>query len=248
MQRRAQACPRQRSRWGPLGSVALALAVWLPGADAVAARVGGALGLSSQLVDRGVAVTPATSTVQGAAYWLPAPGWSLSVSASSLLRKPGELRLVTAEASRNWTLSDNWQMQAGLLYYVYPANRVEKLLNRNEASLGWSYRDLLSFSVAAFQLPDSGDRGRWYKAADLSVHQALPAHLALSAGVGISQAPSALYGLGSAEHYRYGHAGLLWNAGSWTAEIDREFSGARGGYAWHAKPPWPWVITVSRSF
>lgn len=238
----AQGAARRRR-----GALALAVALCLPG-TALAAKFGGAVGLSSQLVDRGIAVTADTPSLQVAGYWLPAPGWSLGASASTALDAPGQQLLTTVELSRSWTLSDSWQMQVGLLRYDYPGNRINRLFNRNEASIGWSYRDRLSVSLAAFELPDSY-RGRWYGAADLTVHQPLPGHLSLSAGVGISQAPAALYGLDDyADHYSYGHAGLMWNAGAWNVEIDRVFSDARSIYASRGGGIWPWVVTLSRAF
>ncbi|WP_369916575.1 hypothetical protein AB8810_11500 [Xanthomonas sp. NCPPB 3005] len=238
---------QRAARLRPLrGTLALAAALCLPG-TALAAKLGGAVGLSSQLVDRGIAVTADTPSLQLAGYWLPAPGWSLGASASTALDAPGHQLLTTIELSRSWTLSDSWQMQAGLLRYDYPGNRINRLFNRNEASLGWSYRDRLSVSLAAFELPDSY-RGRWYGAADLTVHQPLPGQLSLSAGIGISQAPPALYGLDYADHYSYGHAGLMWNAGAWSVEVDRVFSDARSIYARRGNGIWPWVVTVSRAF
>ncbi|CTP83477.1 hypothetical protein A6R71_18080 [Xanthomonas translucens pv. arrhenatheri] len=227
-------------------ALALAAALCLPG-TALAAKVGGAVGISTQLVDRGIAVTSDTPSLQLAGYWLPAPGWSLSASASSALNAPGHQLLTTLELSRSWTLSDSWQMQAGVVRYSYPGNRINRMLNRDEVSIGGSYRDRLSVSVGAFALPDSYP-GRWYGAADLTVHQPLPAHLSLSAGIGISQAPAALYGLDYANHYSYGHAGLMWNAGAWSVEIDRIFSDAHSIYTRRRNGIWPWVATLSRAF
>lgn len=239
---------RRVARLRPLrDTLALAAALNLPG-TALAAKLGGAVGLSSQLVDRGIAVTADTPSLQLAGYWLPAPGWSLGASASTALDAPGHQLLTTIELSRSWTLSDSWQMQATLLRYDYPGNRINRLFNRNEASIGWSYRDRLSVSLAAFELPDSY-RGSWYRAADLTVHQPLPGRLSLSAGIGISQAPPALYGLDYDDHhYSYGHAGLMWNAGAWSVEVDRVFSDARSIYARRGNGIWPWVVTVSRAF
>ncbi|UKE56566.1 hypothetical protein [Xanthomonas translucens] len=229
------------------GALALAAALCLP-CTALAAKVGGAVGISTQLVDRGIAVSSDTPSLQLAGYWLPAPGWSLSASASSALNAPGHQLLTTLELSRSWTLSDSWQMQAGVVRYSYPGNRINRLLNRNEASIGWSYRDRLSVSVGAFALPDSYP-GRWYGAGDLTVHQPLLAQLSLSAGIGISQAPAVLYGVDDyANHYSYGHAGLMWNAGAWSAEIDRVFSDAHSIYTRRRNGIWPWVATVSRAF
>nr|WP_244672394.1 hypothetical protein [Xanthomonas sp. D-93] len=226
-------------------AVALALAA-LHAPAATAGDIGGAAGISSQLVDRGIAVTRSTPTLQGALFWLPAPGWSLSGSASVALDAPGTVLMSSLGLSRSWTLSDSWQLQAEALLYRYPGARANRLFNRDEVSLGWSYRDRLSLSLAAFRMPDSGLQQRWYGALDLTAHQPLSGPLSLSAGIGVSQAPPALYGLEYVAHYRYGHAGLIWNAGRWSLEVDRVFSNARTGYA--DRGLWPWVASVSRSF
>ncbi|MBB5885379.1 MULTISPECIES: hypothetical protein [unclassified Xanthomonas] len=242
----ATARPSVRPGAGAALAVGLALAA-LHAPAARAGDVGGAAGISSQLVDRGIALTRDTPTLQGALFWLPAPGWSLSGSASVALDAPGKVLMSSVGLSRSWTLSDSWQLQAEALLYRYPGARANRLFNRDEVSLGWSYRDRLSLSVAAFRLPDSRLRQRWYGALDVTAHQPLAGPLSLSAGVGISEAPQALYGLPYAtHHYRYGHAGLIWNAGRWSVEVDRVFSNARSGYA--DRGLWPWVASVSRSF
>ncbi|WP_235429760.1 hypothetical protein [Xanthomonas sp. GPE 39] len=229
---------------GPL--LALTIATASISDVAAASDFGGAAGLSSQLVDRGIALTRDTSVLQGTLFWLPAPDWSVSVSASSALNAPGKILMVTAGVSRNWTLSDSWQMQVEVLRYSYPTNRINRMFNRNEASLGWTYRDRLSISLAAFQMPDNGLRQRWYGAADLSTHQPLIGALSLSAGIGVSQAPAAIYGMEHTSHYNYGHAGLIYTTGHWNVELNRIFSNSHTGYPDHGL--WPWVASVSRSF
>ncbi len=229
---------------GPL--LALSVAATSISDVATASDFGGAAGLSSQLVDRGIALTRDTPVLQGTLFWLPSPGWSVNVSASSALNAPGKVLMVAASLSRSWTLSDDWQMQAEVLRYSYPTDRINRLFNRNEASLGWNYRDRLSISLAAFQMPDSGLRPRWYGATDLTAHQPLIGALSLSAGIGISQAPPAMYGLEYASHYHYGHAGLIYTTGHWNVELERVFSNSRTGYP--GRGIWPWVASVSRSF
>lgn len=239
--------PSARPGAGPALALGLGLALAaLHAPVALAGDVGGAAGISSQLVDRGIAVTRNTPTLQGALFWLPAPGWSLSGSASVALDAPGKVLMGSVGLSRSWTLSDSWQLQAEALLYRYPGTRTDRLFNRDELSLGWSYRDRLSLSLAAFRMPDSGLHQRWYGALDLTAHQPLAGPLSLAAGVGISQAPPALYGLVSTAHYRYGHAGLIWNAGRWSVEMDRVFGNAHTGYT--DRGLWPWVASVSRSF
>ena len=82
--------------------------------------LGGAVALSSQLIDRGQAITPATPIVQGNLAWT-SGGWSLGLSGAARVHAPGSHFVeATAQAARYWTLSGDWAMQAGLLDYKYP--------------------------------------------------------------------------------------------------------------------------------
>lgn len=221
-----------------IGRLALALGLGLPFAvHAQSGSVSGSVALSSQLVDRGQAITPQTPVLQGAAAWAVASGWNLGASASIETRSPDHVAEALVQAMRYWRLSADWQMQANALYDNYPGHDRRKAFDRAEAGLGWLYRDVLSLGLSAIH-PVSGSDHRLRGAVDLGVHWPLPWRLALSAGVGIAQ-PTPLaygyyaddhaadhgdaesYGYGSTRPYRYGHVGLLWSHGPWRIEVDR---------------------------
>ncbi|WP_147281725.1 hypothetical protein [Dyella solisilvae] len=231
--------------------------------------VTGTLALSSQLVDRGQAITPNTPILQGAASWTFAPGWTLGASAGVEARSPGQLVEALAQASRYWSLSPDWQMQANLIYYHYPSAEQRQAFSRAEAGLGWSYRDVLTLGLSAIY-PVDGQDHRLRGAIDLGFHWPLPWRLSLSAGVGVAQPSPMTYGATNAtsyeigkgydgsgyayyyaqpstKPYRYGHAGLAWSQGPWRVELDRIVTDGL------PQPPGsletaPWLGTISWAF
>ncbi|KAB7769395.1 hypothetical protein [Xanthomonas maliensis] len=185
-----------------------------------AATVGGAVSVTSQLIDRGVAIAPNRLTVQGAGYWLPAPGWSVSASAAWQPSAAGDLAAFTVQGARSWMLDDRWQFQASALYYGYPADRDARAFNRQEASLAWSYRDLVTASVSTFNYPNNRD-SRWRVAVDVTANLPLRHGLALALGAGSSDFPMLAYDMAGSGRYRYGQAGLRWRRAHWSVEVDR---------------------------
>jgi uncharacterized protein (TIGR02001 family) len=244
-----------RTRLG-LMSMTIATCLSMP-LHAQSTTFNGTAALSSELVDRGQAITGNTPIVQAAASWSTATGWSLGVSGSTKVRSPGRIVEALVQASRDWSLSSDWQMQANLLYYKYPGENRSRAYDRAETGVAWSYRDVLTFGLSAIYVIGARDqhpRG----AADLSFHWPLARHLSLSAGVGVAQPLMAPYtpyhGYSSYYDYNrtglhgYGHAGLLWSNGSWRMEIDRIMADPGTQRQWASLGASPWVATISRSF
>lgn len=268
----ADACVKRptsarRSRFIRGSFAALLAGAGLPPAlHAQAVTFSGAAALSSQLVDRGQAMTSRTPVLQGAADWAFLSGWSLGLSGSTELRSPGRLVAAIAQASRHWSLSGDWQMQANLLYYRYAGTARSRRFERAESGLSWSYRDVLSLGLSAIHVV--GSRHRLRGAADISLHWPLTRQLSLSVGAGIAQSPIApynAYGYGYADaceygpagscsrrratdRHRYGHLGLLWNHGPWRIELDRILADPQTRWQWDVMGASPWVATVTRSF
>jgi uncharacterized protein (TIGR02001 family) len=259
-----------RERFESIGGlicyVSLGIGVCLPVAThAQQTTVSGTVALSSQLVDRGQAITPATPVLQGAASWALPARWSLGVSASIETRSPNHIVQALAQASRYWALSSDWQMQLNLAYYDYPSDSHTKAFDRTEAGLGWFYRDVLSLDISLIY-PVGKVEHRPLGALDINFHWPLPKHFYISAGVGVTQAMSIRYGhyeYGSANSYEYdqgayyqysefktygyGNIGLLWSYGPWHVELERILTSGlpeRPGYPDTAS----WVATISRSF
>jgi hypothetical protein len=182
----------------------------------------------------------------------------LGVSGSTEVRSPGHVVEALAQASRSWSLSDDWQMQTSLLYYNYPGNARSRAYDRAELGVGWVYRDVLTFTLSAAHVFRTGNR-RPRAAADLGFHWPLAWHLSLSAGAGIAESlvPPANYhghthtgpnGYHPASHYAYGHAGLMWSNGPWQVELDRIATDTDMPRPRANLSTSPWVATISRAF
>jgi uncharacterized protein (TIGR02001 family) len=219
----------------------------------------GTVALSSQLVDRGQAITGNTPVLQTAVAWTFPAGWSAGLSAGAT-SSPGRVVEALAQVSRHWAVSADWQLQASLLYYRYPGTGRAGASDRTETGLDWTYRDVLTLGVSAiYVLGPQGHRPRG--AADLNLHWPLAGHFAFSAGAGVAQSLATPYrsyrgGYGYAGRYRradtglgsYGHVGLLWSKGPWRIEVDRLVADAAIRRQWDRLGASPWVATISRSF
>lgn len=208
----------------------------------------GAAGVSSQLVDRGLAISPAVPMLQGAVSWTSRQGWLFGLSGGTELRSPGQWAEATAQIARSWRLSADSQVQASLLYYGYSRLAQSPGYRRAEMDLSWIYRDFLVLNVSALRLSGLG-HSRVLAAADLDLRWPLAPRLSLAAGLGVTQFQH-LYGYdaGRLGCYGYGNLGLAWNRGSWRLELDRVVTAGAprqrpgtGGLS-------PWLATVAWSF
>ncbi|MET3651299.1 hypothetical protein [Dyella japonica] len=216
------------------------------------------MALSSQLVDRGLAITPDTAVLQGAVSVTLPSGWAFGASASAELRDVSPPAEAFVQASRYWRIAPDWQLQAGLLYYDYPS-RGGGAFNRTEGSVNWIYRDVLTMGLSAIY-PTGGTSRQLRGAADVAFHWPLPWGFAFSAGAGYAQAQVPyyrVYGNGSGgsygyhggdrvNSYGYGHLGLIWGQGPWRVEVDRMIVDHTMRQENLAASPW--VATISVSF
>jgi uncharacterized protein (TIGR02001 family) len=229
---------------------------------AQSSSLSGAVALSSQLIDRGLAISPVTPILQGDVTWSSASGWILGMSAATETRSFGHGSEAMAQVAHYWPLSSDWRMQAGVVYYGYPGNGPSRPFERVETGLTWMYRDVLSFGLSAITLTHGSDhspRG----AADIDVRWPLPQHFAVSAGLGVAQPLTGSAGYwsyipngpdgGYAHHptpmrsyYGYGHVGLAWGYGPWRVELDRVFTDPDIRRQGNAAAPW--VATISWAF
>jgi uncharacterized protein (TIGR02001 family) len=212
--------------------------------------VTGAVGVSSELVDRGLAVSPPTPILQGALSWTSPSGWSLGASAATQIRSPGNVSEALAQVSKYWSLSNDWQMRGSLLYYDYPGNVSAKYLDRTEASVDWIYRDILTFGLSGISLIQ-GNEHQPRGAADVNFRWPLAWHFSVSAGVGVAQSlpsPYGSYGYDRASVYRYGQLGLIWSYGPWRMELDRLATNPGSRQQLGNLVASPWVGSISWSF
>lgn len=224
---------------------------------AQSSRLSGEVALASQLVNQGLAVTPATPILQGAVSWTSPDGWSLGLAGGVEVRSPGRPVVALARVSRFWPLSGDWLAQASLLYYDYRAEGGSGIPDRADASIYFIYRDTVTLGLSAIRV--SGDRDRRLRgAADIDANWPLTQHLSVTAGVGIAQANVVSYGHGGYRHpgprydsvqlYGYGNVGLAWSDAPWHLRLDRNRSSMGSRRAYGAQPPSTWVATLSRSF
>lgn len=216
--RRAFAWPSVSAAMVALATLAMPAAAQSIGTG----RVGGTIGLTSQLVDRGVALSAPTPIVQGALTWSSPSGWSAGVSASSETRQPRHVRESMAQIDRAWSLSGDWQAQVGLTYYWYnPDSPAWRLYDRAELGAALIYRDVLTVGVTAAQMTHASGHGPRL-AADMDMRWPVAPHLSLSAGLGVSQyLVRSRYRYYSSPYYEYGHLGLVWENGPWRLELKR---------------------------
>jgi uncharacterized protein (TIGR02001 family) len=244
---------RHRHRRGAVLLPMLVMAGCCTALHAQTSNLSGTIALSSQLVDRGIAITPVTPIAQGALSWASPTGWAAALSASTEARSPGHSAEVLAQVAHYWSFSADWRMQADVIYYDYPGNPGASLFNRAEVGMNWMYRDVLTFGLSGICLTRGGShhpRG----AADVDFHWPLPWHLSVSAGAGVTQSLINFdYGYGAdgyrhphpGSYYGYGHAGLIWSYDAWRVELDRIATAPRQPGGLNAAP---WVATVSWSF
>lgn len=210
--------------------------------------LGATLGLTSQLVDRGVALSPPTPILQAAVSWSTPVGWALGVSASSETDHPRRVRESMAQVDHAWTLSGDWQAQAGLIYYRYNQHsNAWRPYDRTELSGSLIYRDVLTFGVSAAQMTHASGHGPRL-AADIDLRWPLAPHLSLIAGAGISQylvVPR--YRYDAAPDYEYGHLGVVWENGAWRIELKR-MATQDAPRPRHTSDLSPWNAAIAFSF
>lgn len=216
-------------------------------AQAQSSAWGGVAALGSQLVDRGVAITPPGPILQGAGTWSLPEGWSVGASASAQLRTPRRIVETLAQVARSWSLSSDWQVQSNLLYYHYPRHGQARTYDRTELGVGWIYRDVLTLGLSATHLNDYGGQ-RPRGAADVGLRWPVARQLSITASAGVAQelVPPRGSDYDRRNHYYYGHLGLTWTEGPWRVDLahimsNRDKLRFQPGVS-------PWVATVSWAF
>lgn len=177
-------------------------------------------GLATDLTERGISPWPRAAAGRLALGWTDGQDWSAALAATAPLRGPDAARgepdaQWALRATRYWPVGPSdgdTLLHAQLATYAYPGSPWRRFYDHTELALGAAWRDLLWAELAAVRLNSGGQRATW----------ALEAGGRWPLGHGVSAAA----GLGRAEliawpgwWYRYGDAGLDWQAGPWRASL-----------------------------
>jgi hypothetical protein len=218
---------------------------------AAAAGFSDVAAITSQLFERGVALPPATPVLQDALFYTLENNWTVGISAAVPVRSPAKVIETSAQITRNWLVSDDWHMQASVLVYEYPSERVLHSYDRTEVAVGWSYRDMLTFEVSTARMAHK-TRDPVRSAADLDLRLPLRSNFFLGAGIGRTQALGVYpYTHGPPYWYTYGHLGLGWSHDRWSFEVDC-IANSQTQSDWPRSRTAPeasrWAATLARTF
>lgn len=224
--------------------LAVALAALLDTAGAAVGSWTGELGLASAGVERGLLLYN-TPVLQAGLSYYQARGWQAGVALGVPAHRPSA-GLVALRGGRGWNLTDDWRAQATLQYFAYPGDAEVRTFDRAEAGVEAGFRDLLAIGVSAIRRRQDGtpwsEHVRWD--AEASLRWPLAPAWSLSTGLGATDQ------VGQAgRYYRYGHAGLAWQAGAWRAEVVRIVTGGAARSALRGDVAAPrWVGSVGWRF
>lgn len=196
----------------------------------------GQLAVASELTDRGLSVYPRRPTLQADGQ-VARGHWSLAAAASTDLGRRGDHR-VLGRVSYYRSLSDDWQLDAGLGWYGYPGEARARAFDRHEAGVGLGFRDLLSLNLTAIDYRAwPGRRAGLQWALEAGLRWPLGDAWSVTASLGEADLPPL-----PDRRYRYGGLGLAWQQGRWRLELNRlgadgtarRFMGDAGRARWSA--------------
>lgn len=224
------------------GCTGAALALVAGGVAAQPLQWQGQLAVASELTDRGVSVYPRRPTLQADAQ-VARGHWSLAAAASTDLAGRGERR-VLVRVSHYRTLSDDWQLDAGLGWYGYPGGGWARAFDRAEAGVGLGFRDVLALNLTAIDYRAwPGQRAGLQWALDAGLRWPLGDAWSVTASLGQADLPPQ-----PDRRYRYGGIGLAWQQGGWRVELNRLGAGGTARSALGDAARARWSALVLRSF
>jgi hypothetical protein len=178
-----------------LSRSARAIAAWglgvlAAGGPAQAESCGGALGLSSQNIHRGIALSEGRISAFGDLHCPFAEHWVAGIGANTIRTPQGRDDVqVTAYLDRRWRLGDAWSAKLGLIHYepLQAGNRAGFQYDELIAALGWNGRWLATLAWSpragnAYIGEPAGDNG-WLRV-ETAWRQSLGGRFSLDAGLG----------------------------------------------------------------
>jgi uncharacterized protein (TIGR02001 family) len=223
---------------------------------------GGALGVASHYVWRGLSYSQGAPAAQLDLHGRTADGWFAGAWASTLQRRGAgydygshELNLY---AGRAWSPAERWRLVVRYVRYAYPRAAAGSAYDHDELALAAVFDDRLSLSLAAAPASPAYVAGpadaaypagvtlrrRLTVAAELSLQQPLAGPLAAVAGIGYYDT-SRLYG----SAYAAWHAGLQARWGALELQFSRIGSDARAGRLFGSeRVDGRWVLSALHRF
>jgi hypothetical protein len=202
----------------------------------------GQLALESELTDRGISVYPRRPTLQADGQ-VARGRWSLAAAISTDVSGRAEHR-VLARLSHYRSLSDDWQLDAGIGWYGYPGTSWARAYDRTEAGVGLGFRDLLSLNLTAIDYRVwPGRRAGLQWALEVGLRWPLGDAWSLTASLGQADLPPQ-----PERRYRYGGIGLAWQQGDWRVELNRLGADSAARYVSGDAARPRWSVLVLKSF
>ena len=207
----------------PLRSALAALMTALAIASASPARagLGGSVAITSDYVLRGVSQSDGKAAWQGDLHWNFPAGWSTGLWASQVALAPhSDTWELDSYLQWHRALSADLEFGAAATYYSYPSDPRPVDYNYSELSLSLMWRDQIRVaaswtpSITLFSYSDGLATHRQVVTLETSWHRDLPAHLDLTAGIGVYYPPGLDYA-----SYGYGDATLGWKYGHWRVNL-----------------------------
>ena len=214
---------------------------WVTEVRAQAREWSAELALSSELTERGAFVGERKPVLQGVVTLYDPRGWSAGL-ALGLQEAGSRTSRVIVRAAQDWALSNDWQSQASLQYYVYPGDRASRVFDRTEAGLNFGFRDLWVLGVSLYHYPHTRSDSaplRW--TLDVGARWPLSEQFSLTAALG--QASVQPRG-----RYSYGSTGLAWHRRDWRAELSYLSTDNRARSLLSTGTPGHWSAALTHSF
>ena len=214
---------------------------------ASAADCGGALGLNSENIYRGISQSEGRVSVFGDAHCTFAPSWVAGIGASTI-RTPSASTDVqlTAYIDRHWRLGDDWSAKLGIVHFepLRAANRVGYRYDEINAAIGFRGRWLTSVAWTprvgnAYIGTPAGYNG-WLRI-ETAWRQPLGGHLSLDAGIGYAHPTGA-----PPQSYHYANLALTAAVGDVYFGLNRIWTSSRTFRYTELDPPFEFTFGAER--
>jgi uncharacterized protein (TIGR02001 family) len=253
-----------RGRSAPIAAILAVLASLAT--DGQASSCGGAIGLGSDNVYRGISLGGGEPAWITDAHCRVADGWIAGMGADRVLlagRSPNAQLNVYVD--RHWQFDDDWSGKVGAVHYDGAHHGRRDGLRYDEVNAAFGYKAFWRVSVSVSpnasdlyftnsippSVSDGAGKSHWATSVETTLHRPLIGRLAADAGLGLL-----IPGGKGASSYRYGSIGLSYGIGDislyasriWTDSISWEYSYLGATFVMRQPSRADWVGTVVWAF